>query len=1061
MDLGILAATTSQLWSIVIGSGIVDASEIEVIAQVCHGAFSATKHERVKAEWALKRHAQNAFVVMHSQYPRALSLGTVHAMFSMGAVLPRHLVLLLVREKLAHERFANNLDKHLKYQTEVRRMLEWRAMELEAQRMTVAVPELPEDASANRRDIHEMRDDDGESPTTKEPASTSVENALGDDAEQKIDIALVPLPSYAEIPHVPYPDAVPESNTAFLPHGARDAMIQYGEDVYGAVFYAKNAPPTMAERLYLLPDELHWTTNIAHGEEKAPVTLWPFDDAAMFSYLVRYGGVLRSMMPTDTAKDIPSLSAATPAVKDASENSENVSPADESREKEPDSPLSGASTQPSTSYAVTRYNESWKRICASLWVLIHRHAFSPRFVIEMEKSLKGLASFQQRGVAVDFSIGDSADAEDKWLLGEILHHDEALGRLLASIAHVPQDVVENEVIYWTLVDSKIQSPQRRHAAPNPSEESHMRQHLAKLPSEIPMQPLRRFIKNHASKTALSRLAEFTATPLEKIHMIGNDLISSLVSPTNLSSNPNPNAALHRVDVLVDALGVTAEALLEHFMIPDWEAYTDSEAIINMSVAAAAKAADSSNLNTSAVDDDYDDLFNSYAPLLQTKTAQLLTKMGAETGVVPWSYWTYLVARYTSPTTVLRETWKNEPATKKILSILIHDLTVRRAAVSLDAEGGRVSKWFGEKEADTAVFALLSQIQNGNGSVELFKSTVLEICRRVFETASVRSDDDVEAVVVPARFVAVMALLEKQMVGSSPAPLDAKGAVMFEMETVDDEAVAKNPWNLKSPTEIADTTHLPPDISEWCRLLDQNVINHAGWQELVQQTSSATEDYVTENNSMPPHVRFYWSVASLVEDAIQKPTSENPALSKFYAWRLEQEAASSANSTKNLGTSIEGGERKPGFMNFVSSKANDWSAAFTSTPVGQGVVNAGAQVGKRVSSMSSAIAGNPVVGATTAKLTSSVVSMGGTVNAGISSLVGTLSKTLGGSRDSVAELQKKEAEKSSSANGVDGSKSSGGGSVELIGGDGGKEKQARDAVWNRLSSRLSTSKVEKK
>ncbi|KAI9339004.1 hypothetical protein BDR26DRAFT_1007959 [Obelidium mucronatum] len=683
-DGAISAAATSELWTIVLGStggaSLLSFADVAVLARVCHGCFAATAAAKTKAQWAVARFgARTALAALYAQQPRLLTAAVVDALVAAGASLPRALVLLLVREKRAHQRYAKALDAHFKYQKDVKRQLEWRAMELEAQRLTNASKSETRalidksKASASKRDIHDLQmsevEDDQNAPNND---TNTVLNDYADDAEDadeennKTSIALVPLPSYAEIPHVPHPEAVQSTNSAFLKPGVRDYIIEVGEDIYGKVFFSSNAPLAYSERISLLPEELHWTANITQVVGLAsPAGEWPFDDTAMFTFLIKYGLDVKSFLTTDAPKEV----ALIPTPENASDDGKSQS----------------SNTRPSASvgYAVHRNQEAWRRICESIWVLIQKHGFVPEFVLG--SILGPLKTFLRNGVALDASNVE----EGSWILSEILHHDERLGRLLAKSAGIEGDVVENELYYWILIDSKVQQPPRRHAPLTAAEELHMRQTLAKLPLPIPVVPLRRFLSAHASRHSIQRICEYTSTPLETLKTIGEDLIASLTS----LSKRFKSLQMH---------------FLAHFTIPDYEMYTSAEAKVKPVTAAPAAA------------DDLMDLMSAYAPV----GPQLLTRVGALTGSLPWSFWNYLVTRYTST-----PAWKSSAAAQQVLSILLHDLTVRRASSNDDDPARR---WFGEKEADKALSLFLKALDGSD--VVVFKATIVEVCKRVYESA---------------------------------------------------------------------------------------------------------------------------------------------------------------------------------------------------------------------------------------------------------------------------------------------------------------------------------------
>ncbi|KAJ3015571.1 UNVERIFIED_CONTAM: hypothetical protein HDU68_012678 [Siphonaria sp. JEL0065] len=396
-------AATSQVWTIILGSQ-------------GGGLLSDPK---TRAKWAIAR------LVLFW-----LTSSVVDALVAAGAVVPRAFVLLLAKEKNAHQRYAKQLDAHFKYQNDVKRQLEWRAMELEAQRLTNDSKDDQKTliAKGPKRDIHDLQssevEEDQNAPKSVIDLNTDFDEA--EDEENKTSIALVPLPSYAEIPHVPHPDAVPTTNSANLRPGVRDFIIEVGEDIYGKVFFSSNAPVAYNERISLLPDELHWTANITQVVGmSSPAGEWPFDDAAMFTFLLKYGLDVKSFLSGDTPKEAVLI----PSPETTNDNEPN------------------GTSRPvaSVGYAIHRNQEAWRRICESIWALIKKDGFVPAFVVS--DILGPLKAFLRNGVALDVSNVD----EGKWILSEVLHHDEKLGRFLAKSAGIEGDVVENEIYYWVRV----------------------------------------------------------------------------------------------------------------------------------------------------------------------------------------------------------------------------------------------------------------------------------------------------------------------------------------------------------------------------------------------------------------------------------------------------------------------------------------------------------------------------------------------------------------------------------------------------------------------------------
>ncbi|KAJ3068505.1 hypothetical protein HDU98_008339, partial [Podochytrium sp. JEL0797] len=315
-------------------------------------------------------------------------------------------------------------------------MLEWRAMELEAQRLlNDQVPFDDNDSihtkpPPNRKDIHDLS-----------ASETEDEHTHSHDS-----IALVPLPSYKELTPVPAPPPLPITNSSKLPKGARDALLQLAQDVYGAVFDPETAPTLLQDRIALLPEELHWTAYLANFDGMdAPAQEWPFDDAAMFSFLIKYGQHVNSFLKSDVPKEVASI----PYPSDTTEDGSTAT-------TPPLTPVS-----PSIGFAAHRNQETWKRICESIWCLIRRHQFCPEFVLGPDHGsvLGGLHAFLGKDVKLDALVsleqveglgagGGGGGGGKPWILSQVLHHDEKLGRVLAEAAGVESQVVEDELVYW-------------------------------------------------------------------------------------------------------------------------------------------------------------------------------------------------------------------------------------------------------------------------------------------------------------------------------------------------------------------------------------------------------------------------------------------------------------------------------------------------------------------------------------------------------------------------------------------------------------------------------------
>ncbi|KAJ3132553.1 hypothetical protein HK100_005211 [Physocladia obscura] len=908
-------AATREVWDVVlrnnVAAAVLDPTDLAQLSRVCHGAFTAVAPGATRAAWASARYGPNhAIPQLFANAPRLLTPSVVA---SLSPRIPRLFILLLVRELRAYQRREIELENHAKYQLDVKRQLEWRAMELEAQRMSSIQP---------KRDIHDL-----DMTGIDDPILPAVKAAIVSDLDENDDddekdgkqqehtaaaLALVPLPTYPQIPVVPFPDPVPLTNSLLLKQGARDYLIEAGEDLYGKVFWAAHAPATHAERVSLLPEELHWAANIAqvsgYPGSESPVTVWPFDDAAMFTFLVKYGMDVKSFLKHDAPvyTTIPAK-LPTPAVAVAAADGDQLDSTVDSAVAENRNTLEPTQLQTvSIGYAEKRNQETWQRICTSIRTLIKKHVFIPEFVLAPQKLLGSMTVFLRTGVSV-LDIKNFNDAEDgKWAMSEILHHDEALGRYLCKCAEIPDAVVDNEVWYWILVDSKIQLPPRRHTPLTPEDITKMRATLSKLPAPIPKKPLIRFLKTFASKHAITRLCEYTtdsSTSLVSLQSLGHDIIAALLSPSALIAQTHPAETYAKVDLIVDALEISADAVLAHFTVSEWEA----------AVSAMAKPTSNSNGGVVEDDDDLEDFLAAYdGPTNATgggsSPPQFLTRVAAVSGTVPWTLWSYLVSRYTSK-------WLDTNAYNSVLSILAHDLTVRRITISgsgnSSGEDDVARRWFGEKEADKAVISFLRAVKK---EVIVFPATVVEVCARVVRRVSISTGGSgvgggaEEDGGIPMRFIMIMGIVEKNLLKAARAfsrenegniAVGDGGETVGTHEFEEDGSVAPpsspiaaasavvaasstNPWS-------KDTQEPSPIVEEWVRVLNTSVVENTAWQEVVAMSSTTDE---VLNDSIAPEVRFYWAVVSLVEDALNASSAVAGAPSvphlRFDAWTHEIE-----------------------------------------------------------------------------------------------------------------------------------------------------------------------------
>ncbi|KAJ3350174.1 hypothetical protein HDU83_009845 [Entophlyctis luteolus] len=1009
------------------------------LAALCRHARAALNHPLAWARWARARFPHAAIARLYALHPELLTPAIVASLAS-PASIPRIFVLMLVRERIAADQYASDLQAHNKYQMEVKRMLEWRAMELEAQRMTMhsgtnilatsfsclthkpaaKSPFLHDQTTAKTpksvKDIHDLHiseseeDDASRADTHTIDSDTDdafvfdayvedVDNSQPTDTDTKTALAFVPLPSISQIPPVPHPEPLAITNTSRLRRGVREAILEAGEDIYGHVFLASNAPSDELAYVPLLPYELQWAANVSidgsAGFVDSPVSSWPFDDAAMFSFTLNYAMEAKFYLKVDAPKDFPGEKA------------------DQSKDNLDKPVITTMKKQPAVSLAEKRNQEVWRKACETIWCLINKHGFVPEYVICPRRDiLGGLEPFLPKSAILDLRY-----RENNWTLSEVLHFDPVLGKLLASCAGI------DNVYAQILVDSKIHIPPRRHSPPTPDEEAHMRKLLSNLPKPLPATPLARYLKMFASQHAVQRICEYTATPEMTVRSHGEALLAELMSPENLMREQGNGQAvtLAAIDNLIDSCKIPPDTVFDLLVVPMW-----STMIYANNPQYSASAAVSSNDAAAVQTDDLDDLLSSYHTVARpSNDCPFLTRVGRVAGMLPWTIWRHFLARFKNPESSVWKSAEFAPSASKaytdFVSVAIHDLAIRRPG---DSDLAKV--WFGEKDADAAMQAFLQECGGIIASgIHVFPVSVASICSRVVEDSAHGAS---------GRAVRVMALVER-------AVLDAVAHVSKGGENEAEQQKIINGW---------------VELLTWC------VVENPLWLDIAS-LANVKDDFASD--SVIPQVRFFWAVCSLVEDAAN---GKGDALAHrhFMNWVKQLDDASKIGSPTSLSVppelvSVAGGSKgeKPRVLSStltsVAARAQDVSSAIGSMNVVRDFSAKMQPVLGRARRLSNALAASGFLGG--------VQGIGSQVVDGIGAGARRVSSA---GRDAIAAVQMKldaaevvDSEVMVAHQAAEPPRAGGASSKKpvLLSDGADKQKEAWEDAYSRLSGRLSTAK----
>jgi hypothetical protein len=265
-----------------------------------------------------------------------------------------------------------------------------------------------------------------------------------------------------------------------------------------------------------------------------------------------------------------------------------------------------------------------------------------------------------------------------------------------------------------------------------------------------------------------------AVPDSTLQFLGEAIVSDLLGvPSNYAGT-----ALKSADINIAAFGLDNEAVARCILVPHPPAKYNPDR--------KEDANDNNNQyedgqEHEAVDDvmsSYVDLSSPVWDMASTLPKELRetmwTRLAYSSGSVPWAYWKWALDRF-------------QP-THELASACLNDLILRY--IPEDASGD--SRWqFADKESNTAVKELL-----GRGVVP-FKQTAVEITRRILADMKVQHVTlaALEVGGVPARFVMVFAYIEKLMLGLA-------GARVIVVEDPTEVPVVERPRRDSIDTKLA-------------------------------------------------------------------------------------------------------------------------------------------------------------------------------------------------------------------------------------------------------------------
>ncbi|KAJ3326073.1 hypothetical protein HDU76_013035 [Blyttiomyces sp. JEL0837] len=768
-------------------------------------------------------------------FPKRLTVRLVKSLMERGAKLPRFLILCLFRERLAEGAFKEQVKKHLVYRQQVQEQLAQRTRALEEQRKETEQHFLTQQEEEDREKENQMEEQDDKDPETEKPNSNEEDgpnpleslqteglnikakwppkiNTLLEPVtptkSSAISVGLLPLPFFPEIPVVPAPQSLPSTPTSLLSYGIRDFLIDLGKEVYGN--FLESPLSNQDDHVSAFWTEpLHWMSRIAITPVN-PIFVWPPDDAFMFNYLLKYGD--------------GSASLAKPEV-------------------------------------------IWTRVSQGIKTLLDQYGFSPALIHGrkarailpwIEQNADRTAALPSRTKDVNQVIEHHVPT---WLPSELFCYDRSLALFLARIGDLPQKRVNDEVVYWTLIESKVHILPKKHTPIIPSEENSMLKLLKAIPSPIPVQPIRRLVLGYPSKICVSRLSHVVSK--DTLQTIGESTLAELLG--HVSSYGG--SALNLAEAIVSAFSLSNDDIAKCFLLSAAEIaqdYNDDEEYHSEVVDVLAAYDEDKNDGTS----------------FKKVHRYMRTRIGRISGTIPWTHWKWVLGRF--------------QAHHEIASACLNDLALRdpRDDPSLERQ------WqFAEKEADAAVKHLLSV------GVLPVPDTLRNIAKKALKHAIGQREGFAggylaETSVIPPRCVAIMATVERMLIDAAGPRVIVSEAVAVDPENVGssgslpqkasseeetaeervevttiDQAFAKDEEVIDSPVDLSGGHHISPDLVEevqaWATDVPANVVSNGVKQsidnneeespfsaeesreEIEVPDAQAVTDTVDESHRLPP------------------------------------------------------------------------------------------------------------------------------------------------------------------------------------------------------------------
>ncbi|KAJ3219644.1 hypothetical protein HDU67_000132, partial [Dinochytrium kinnereticum] len=856
--------------------------DLASIACVCRASSEASKDVAgVLAPRLIRMHGKfQAIYTLYRTAPHKLTLDMLQALMDQDARLPRYLVLCLSREKETQMELKKDLIAHLEYRKQLQDQIELRAKVLEEQRLEGArrLKRAKESMKAvDRQKVSE----DGDPPTPSSPMSPDGQLGPESAADAAVtspdsgiattETAMMPLPVFPELKPVPPPAPIPATPSSFLPPGMRDAIISAGIEMYGRVFPPYPPPPVSPQDR--LPQNLQWVGRLPETPSN-PCYTWPPDDAAFFSFLIKNAA--------------------------------------------------GAAT-------LAKPKESWGRICGGIRELILRYGFMPTLFLgptadalapwrtpglDMFSPLTGTPSSSSAAASV------SITATYPWLPSEMFRYDRPLALFLGRAAGIGESQLNDEIVFWDLINSNIHIPPSRYSPSPQSAEALIIKSLSHLRKPPPSTSIRRLILNHPSKALVTRLLNFISRP--QLETIGEGVLASLLGePSNYGG-----VALNSADGVIAAFGFGEDVVGRCFLANDLDVSGDATPITSDAfeevedVMESYWAEDASTKDDGAPDDEVDAAVESKPT---GPHRHMMTRQGRLTGTIQWTHWKWAVAKF----------GRTHVAAKACL----HDLALRESIEDPNAE----RRWqFADKEANAAVRSLIDE------GVEPAPITVRRMAARILRDAKRREEGwefgyGLDGSVVAPRFIMIMAKVERlvlELAGSrvkketTPQPPQESTTVVLDeqkpeassrvAESVTSEppqmttdfpaspipppdspnserayrpsptitssdlkslaaslstAAKESPTkrtsltNLRaSPVPIPEPTEEPdrtpsPLLTSWLNLLRACVVDNEAWKLVVTSYADALGVPLGGyHGGDPPEVRFYWATVAIVRDA---------------------------------------------------------------------------------------------------------------------------------------------------------------------------------------------------